>query len=197
MIASKGFSQKTMEKIWGNAEITTIEIVSDEVSLVTISSNKSDTIKLKTKVEGENYEYIMLEVLKKDHLLAIRPIFTPFFEANNDKLAAHKVVAIEMELEIPEKTAIFIGSSLASVKTQGIFNQIHLELRNGNCELLDFQGNATLATRNGSIAVIAQENVSAKAQSKRGKVKNNLFKAAKYFIEAKSINGDISLQKKQ
>jgi len=186
-----------MEKIWDTKRITNIEVVSNQVSSVVILSNKSDSIKLTTKVEGENYKQVMLEVLEKDSTLFVRPVFSPFFQPNNDKLSVHKVLSVEMIFEVPEKINAHINSSLASVSTQGYFNQLYIKLLNGNCRLINFKGNAVLWTQNGNISATVKENVSAIAKSNKGAVKNYLPTTAKYIIEAKSINGNISLQKKQ
>jgi DUF4097 and DUF4098 domain-containing protein YvlB len=56
-----------------------------------------------------------------------------------------------------------------------------------------FQGNALLKTSQGSIKVNAQIHVSGQAFSKNGKVMNSLPLKGKYFIEAESIDGNISL----
>jgi len=182
-----------MEREFDAANYSVIVINSDDIFNISISTESSDKIKIVTHIEGENYENVLLSILEEDGQLRIQPVFSPYFEAKNDKLAAHKVLAIEMELRIPENFDIRINSSLSSVIARGRFLSFEASLGVGNCILEDFIGNAKIKTKQGFIKVFTQDRVSGKAFSKKGKVINELKKNGKYSIEAESFEGDISL----
>ncbi len=195
ILSANCFSQKTIEKEIDATLINSIEINSDLVNSITVFSSNTNVIKVTTKIEGEHYENVILSLIEKDHKLYINPDFTPFFEADNDKLAAHKVQSIEMNLLIPERLELSIKSKIASVQSNGSFNSIFVILENGNCTLREFIGNAVIKTNIGFIAVYAKEKIFGEALSKKGIIINNLSENinSKYRIFAESKVGSISL----
>jgi len=193
LVTAQCFSQKTFEKVFEASGINSLIINSDSIFTVYITSKKTNKITVKTKVAGETYENVVLNTAEENGKLIITIGYSPFFKTENDKLAAHKVIAIDMEIVIPERLQIEIISKIASVITKGTFNKIITRLENGNCELIDFYGNALLQSKVGSIKVSAKTNVAGIAVSTKGTIINNLKKKGKYLIEAESIEGSITL----
>ncbi|MCB0464110.1 MAG: hypothetical protein KDC78_00335 [Aequorivita sp.] len=173
--------------------IKTLSIVDDAIYKITIQSSEESTIKILAHISGEHSESVIMEEKIVDGTLSLKTGFAPFFTLENDKLAAHKVMAIEVNITLPKKMAVIIKSKLASVYTNGIFENLDISLENGNCILIDFLGNAHLKTLAGNITVHAQKNVSGKAISKHETVVNKLSSQGKFIVEAESINGVISL----
>ncbi len=190
-------AQKVIERNFNVSGITTIESTSDVIYHIKITSRNTDQIKIKTKIEGENYENVVLGIIEENNTIQIKTSFTPFFEAKNDKLAAHKVISIEMELIVPESMAIKIEAEIASVEIFGKYVSVSALLENGNCLLNNFIGDALLKTKQGFIKVYALEETFGLANSKQGTVINELSKAnvksSKYRIETESFKGNISL----
>jgi len=194
LIFTESYSQKSLEKKWDASAISAIEINSDAVFNVKITSmESSENIILKTQIDGETYEFVLISTSINKKKLKISTGYSPFFSFKNDKLAAHKLISIEMELIVPESMDIAVFSSLASVNAIGNFNMLRTELYNGNCLLEDFSGNAILQTRLGTISAFCEPNVAGIANSKDGKIINKLPKRAKYTVNAESIHGAIIL----
>lgn len=194
LIFSECYSQKILEREWDALAISSIEIDSDAVFNVKISSQKSsEKIILKTYIDGETYESVLISASVENKKLKISTGYSPFFSFKNDKLAAHKLISIEMELLVPEDMELAVFSSLASVTANGSFKMMRTELYNGNCLLKEFSGNAILQTRLGTITAYCKPNVAGKANSKDGKIINKLPKRAKFLIVAKSTHGAITL----
>ncbi len=189
------FGQKTIEKGWEDIGIDKIEIISDQIFRIEAKSKDTRFINLRTEIEGENYENVVIDTAIKDKTLTITTGFTPYFNAANDKLAAHKVISIELYLEVPEGKELFVSSMLASFKAEGVFENIYTGLFRGNCELINYRGNAQLNTRHGNIEVYAQPSVKGLAKSQRGYIVLDLPITGNYLVEARSVNGDISLLK--
>jgi len=191
------FAQKVIERNFNASEITSIEINSDVIYHIKIISEKTEYIKIKTQVEGENYENVVLGIIEENNTLHINISYTPFFEAKNDKLAAHKVISIEMELIVPENMAINIKAEIASLEIDGKYGDVSVLLGSGNCSLTNFKGDAMLKTKQGFITVYASKKTLGTAISKKGTVINELskvnVKSSKYRIEAESFKGNISL----
>lgn len=189
------FAQKRIERLWDATELRTLEIVSDEVNSIRIASGNKDKIQLIVRIEGEHSEQVVLQVSEAQKILSINTGRTPYFKAQNDKLAAHKVLSIEMEVLIPASITLGIESQLASVYTKGPIQNLVMDLVEGTILLDEFEGEASLYTKNGSITVHAMPGVTAIARSLEGQVENELTSNGKYELAAWSVNGDISLLK--
>lgn len=186
-------SQKILEKQLDASETTQLLIASDMINLISITSEKTDQIKIITKIAGENRENVILTTFEENNKLTIGTGFTPYFEAENDKLAAHKVISVEMQITIPDFLIVEIDTKIASVDVAGNYDVFRANLEYGNCELNDFLGHAMIKTVHGNILVYAPKNVSGRAFSNKGSVINYLPGNAKYTIIAESRDGDISL----
>lgn len=196
-MTTNGFAQKVIDKSWDTGGIERLEIISNDIFNIVIISNDTTRINVITKIEGEHYENVVLNISEKNKTLTLSTGFTPYFQAVNDKLAAHKVISIEMELYISKRLEVFVRSSMTSLTTHGSFKDLQVELGDGNCVLNNFVGNAQLFTGNGNITVIAHKTVKARAKTKRGKITNQLSTTGNFTIDAESVNGDITLLKSQ
>jgi hypothetical protein len=194
---SEGFAQKILEKSWDAKEIEGLEIISDEVFKINLFSEETDQIQLITRIEGENYEQVVVQVSEAHQTIRLTTGYTPYFEATNDKLAAHKVISIEMDLYVPEHLEVFIQGAIVSVETLGVFKKLRLELDTGNCELHGFEGDALLNTKSGNITVYGKSDVFATGATKGGTLRNELSSPEKFRVRAQSVNGDITLLKSQ
>jgi len=184
-----------IEKTWDADAFDKLEISSDEVYKIKIIAEPTSEIKLISQIDGENYENLNIGASEKNKTLTLKPTYRPYFKPKNDKLAAHKVISIEMILTIPESMEVAISAKIASLEIQGSLQKLDVNLRDGHCFLKDFVGNARINTRDGDITVYAQHWVEGKAISKYGIIKNELSSKGKYLIQAESVNGNISLLK--
>ncbi|MBT0606976.1 DUF4097 family beta strand repeat-containing protein [Aequorivita echinoideorum] len=186
-------AQKIFQKEISSEGINTVIINDDFISEIKVLSTKLKNIIIEARVSGENEENVVIQEIFEGSKLFISAAFMPFFEAEDDKLAAHKILSVSLQIHIPENFTIKINSKKASVFTVGNFEIIEMGLEEGNCVLQNFKGNAKLQTKSGDITVYAKEGVSAEAISKNGSVQNQLPKKRKFHIKAESINGSIML----
>jgi hypothetical protein len=193
LFSSEIYSQKTIQKQWDQKAVDTVLIASDAVYNVRITSEETKTITLTTSVEGEIYESVVVEEVISGRTLQIDTGFSPFFSPKNDKLAAHKVLSVEMVLVIPNDVAVIIRSKNASVLAKGKMVFLETALERGHCILENFQGDARLFSIFGDIYVWAQTGVGGRASSEKGEVRNALKLQGDFFIEAESVNGSVSL----
>ena len=191
------YAQKVIDKSWDITGFDRLEIISDDIFNIVIFSNDTTSINVVTKIEGEPYENVVLNISEKNKTLTLSTGFTPYFQAVNDKLAAHKVISIEMELYISNKLEVFVRSTMTSLITHGSFMDLQVELGKGNCVLNDFEGDAHLFTIDGNITVIAHDTVKAEGKTRNGKLISELSTIGNYAILAESVNGDITLLKSQ
>ncbi|OAB80114.1 hypothetical protein [Cochleicola gelatinilyticus] len=186
-------AQKQMQKTWDASSFETLFIKSDAVYTITVISEKRNTISISTSIEGESSETVVVNASEINNTLTISTSRIPFFISKNDKLAAHKVLAIEMELKIPEDINFKVKSSMASVTLSGIFKEVSLALEAGNCIATKFKGNATIETKSGFITIEADDACEGIAISKYNTATNSLRTSGKYKIIATSIYGTVSL----
>lgn len=186
-------AQKVIEKEYSVDGINTLSIKDDSIFKIKITSSERESIKSTFHISGEHSEAIIIEEYLIEGKLLLKTGVMPYFAFENDKLAAHKVMAVEVELNIPERISVEIKSKLASVECFGNIPNLEVFLQNGNCSIIAFSGNAHLKTGLGNIKVSAKKNVSGKAISKNGTVKNTLPKKGKFLVEAESSNGNINM----
>ncbi len=194
VISYSTFAQKNSEKKIAAEGIQKIEIISDDIFQINIISKAVEEITLNSKIQGEHFENIVVSTSIENGVFIIKTSYSPFYKPDNDKLAAHKLISVEVDLIIPINLEIYIKSQIASVNASGTFKNIEVGLENGNCTIDNFLGNANLQTKNGFINVLSKPNVSGRIISKHGNVKNKLPKIGKYLIKAESITGSILLQ---
>ena len=120
----------------------------------------------------------------------------PVFKDANDKLSAHKVISIEVILEIPENLNVFLKSKNANVIVKGLYSKVALNSDSGNCSFNSFHGNARIDTREGNIAM-QTNHANIIATSKKGYIKNEEIDSGTNQIVIKTINGNVTVTKSQ
>jgi len=193
-VVTTSFSQKVIQK---ELNITGIKnVVVDGIGFykITIASSTTKKLTVKTTIEGEYAENTLLEVKTEPNTLTIGKGFVPFFEKDNDKLAAHKVESLELEITIPENLNVTVSSDIGTFNGSGRFDFLTVALRQGACQLHNFVGNAAIKTNQGDIYVqTVPDSVSGIGNSTYGTVKNTLTGGHQFLIEAQSTQGDITL----
>ena len=198
------FSQKVTEREMDATDVVEIAVLADEVFSISIESEERETVKIQAIIEGEYYESVLLQVTseaisenKIEQRLSIGTGYTPFFEKENDKLAAHKVISIDLLITIPKNLKVSVSSSLASVQAKGSFESLNVSIKNGHCLLVEFKGNTQIHTQNGDITFYANEKskkqYSVDAITKKGILINHFDAGNIYHLEARSVLGNISL----
>lgn len=186
-------AQKAIQKEYAAEDVQTLSIVDDALFKITVHSTTEKNIQLSAHISGEHAEEVIIAENLSGKTLSLKTGYTPFLVLENDKLAAHKVMAIEIELVVPSTISIEITSKLAAVTAVGHFKDLSVSIENANCHLLRFSGNAHIKTKDGNILVLAENMVSGTAFSENGTAENTLGKHEKYTVVAESVNGTIKL----
>lgn len=187
-------AQKQTEKQWNALQIEKVDINGEGIFKINIKNSESNTIDLVVKFEGEHSENLVIIDSVSHGVLKLSTDFQPLFKADNDKLSAHKVLSVELQLSIPKHIDLNIKSDIAQTKIEGQFPNVFIELRTGNCTLDPFFGNATINTISGNIN-IKTNNAKTIAKSKTGIVDVKQFKLALYQLNLQTVNGNINVSK--
>ena len=187
------FAQKRIENIYDAQNINSIYINSDAIFKISIRAQKGKEISVYTIIEGETYESSLLHAVVADQRLEISTGRTPDFVPFNDKLSAHKVLSIELEITIPQGLDIDIHSTLAEVTLTGKVRDIQVNLGRGG-----FLGNelrfreSVINTLYGNVILNSkQANVTASSRNGKLTIQPSLNEGPMCTIE--SIYGDIEV----
>ena len=192
----QSMGQKRITKSYDAQGITSISVNSDDIFKIDIQTTKTDKITLTTQIEGESYESTLLNTAIVGHDLSITTGKTPDFTPFNDKLSAHKVLSIVLEISIPEGFDIQINSTLAAVQIKGSIGNLYCSLGRGGCELsnMRFRESINIATISGNIYVKSPP-ARILAQSRNGKVVIPQDLEGKKSVKLETIYGDILVHK--
>lgn len=187
-------AQSIVERKIAVDHIEQLHLKVDEVFGVYISTNpKLNELKIKSYSEGEYAQNIGFNFTEENKTLTIQTVFPEILTSGYDKLSAHKVFAVRLEIEIPEYKSVIIQSDLASVYGSGNYTYFETELKSGRCELYHFSGKALINTFKGDIEVeTLQENITAYSTHGEVKLSPSFKKGNK--ISLKSIDGDINVR---
>ena len=163
---------------------------------ISVEAKPTDKIKIHSRAEGENSESIVLVTEVKNNNLYIAAKLQPVFKEANDKLSAHKVISIEVILEIPEKMNILLNSNNTSIIVKGLYKMVTVSSNNGNCFFNVFSGKAKIYTREGNIAM-QTNHADITATSKNGYVKKEKIDSGTNQIIIKTINGNVTVTRSQ
>lgn len=194
LVVHLSIAQKQTEKQWNAQQIEKVDINGEGIFKINIKNSESNTIDLLVNFEGEHSEHLVIIDSVSQGVLKLSTGFQPLFKADNDKLSAHKVLSVELQLSIPKHIHLNIKSDIAQTKVEGRFPNVFIELKTGNCTLDPFFGNATVNTINGNINV-KTNNVKTIAKSKTGIVDVKQFKLALYQLKLQTVNGTINVSK--
>jgi len=192
------FAQKKLFKTYDAGDIHTVFVESDDIFQIKCTTAQTNTITIYTQIDGETFESTLLHSEIVDGVLKITTGRTPDFVPFNDKLSAHKVLSIVLEVILPEGLSIDVYSTLASVHAAGGYDQVRVNLGRGSCHLSSFRfresvaintivGNITIETKNAKIL----------AQSRNGNVVISKGITGVKTMELQTIEGDITVIKSQ
>lgn len=185
-------AQKTTVEVIDAQHITAIQFDSEEVYKITVKTAPVDEISLKTHTEGEYYNNISLDREINGSTLYLKSRFRESLQGGFDKLSAHKIFVMEVELTIPEDLEVEITSNIGSVYMTGTYSNVFLELKTGSAYLDNFLGNAVINTFDGNIEV-QSPSISVKAESRHGAVEVPIIAQGVHHLKLKSINGNIKV----
>ncbi len=186
------YGQKNEQRIIEAKGIKGIMITSDQFFKIDVSSIKTDKITIKSEISGETFETMVINSKVKNEFLEIDASRNPFFKDLDDKLAAHKVMSIVLNITVPEGFEFWVESALAAVNVQGDYELIELNLGRGDCRLSHFRGSGKINTRSGNIYVNTQ-NCNIDGSSRHGKEHIENVTQGSHHLELKSIAGTITV----
>ncbi|MCG9971305.1 hypothetical protein [Christiangramia crocea] len=194
LVSCLALAQRDTEEKIDAGNIKTIRIDADEVYRIRLTTTEVSTITLRTHSEGEYYDDIILDTSLKGDEFRLSSRYPEILSGGYDKLSAHKVFSLEIELEVPKGMEVIIKSNLASVIVKGDYESVYADLKQGYCHLLSYSGSAVINTYSGDIYVETTSGL-IEARSRNGEVNIPEFLPGRKPLRLTSIDGDIRVLK--
>ena len=190
LITTSVFGQSTIDKRIDVSLYKEVIITLDHTFFVDVTNSVDNNLIMSAVSEGEYKDLVLIKVQKEADRISIEDDIQPFSEQYNDKLSAHKVVALKIKLQIPKNLKVTIRSKIASLQMDANFKSIFVELQSGDCSIASFIGDAVINTFGGSIIMHTNRAV-VTATSRSGIVAlEDIY--GTHQVQLKSISGDIS-----
>ncbi|WP_092465747.1 hypothetical protein [Winogradskyella thalassocola] len=197
ILFSSGISlkaQNVLEKNITAEKIDTISINANQIFRISVSTSKTDKIKIRSTLDGEYQNEFQVVLSENNHMLKLSLEHLSFNDIPDDKRNAHKVIAATLHLEIPEDLALNIVSDIGSVDLKGDFNSLYIQLLQGQCYIEGDAKTAMINTFDGDINVVTKH-AEVVANSNHGKITLDDFSDAISIWNLKSIKGNITVVK--
>ena len=190
-----GFSQKKVEHVITiDDSITRLLFDLDNVFTIKLSSTKSNQVVIKAISEGEYANHFVITEKRDSHTLHISGNIAFTFPNYQDKLSAHKVHAIAIEILVPEHLQTFVSSDIGNVSITGMYSFLSTNLFSGNCYLNMVSGIFDLKTVNGDINLTTKSGM-VNAVSKSGTITQEVLPLGKSSFQLKTAKGNINIVK--
>lgn len=188
-------AQKTVKKTVPNSSIAAVEIDVNNCFETTMTTSKTEELTVFATIEGEYKKDVILNVKQDGSNVLVSAGFSPNFENPNDKLSAHKVVSIALEIIVPEYQRVQVHGGSCNVFATGIYERLKITLNDGSCTLKNAGKKVLVRTQSGNINV-ESKSAEIMASSKFGTVQKNTIPAGDNSFILTSISGNIGLAKK-
>lgn len=191
-----GHSQNTLTKTIAVSDFSSVLIQGNQIFNISVRTINEDVIKITSTLDGEYQNNFQIGTKIEGGKLVLNLVPISFEEIPDDKRNAHKVIAANLEIEVPENFDIDIKSDVGSAEITGMFNNLFVKLLQGSCTANATGNVVTIHTVEGDIMVITKY-AKVVANSNRGKVTIDEFdsKESKWFL--RSVKGDITVAKQE
>lgn len=100
-----------------------------------IDTHQKNYIQTELSAEGEYRDMYNLSILESKEIYDISLSKNPLYANFNDKLSAHKVLAITLKMLVPSQMALDIDGLNSIVYTKGDYRELNVFLNEGVCYL--------------------------------------------------------------
>lgn len=187
-------AQKKVQKTIKASSISLLQIDAANCFEVQLKTGNTDKIVVNARLEGEYSKDLEIVVFEDGGTLFLNAGFSADFINPNDKLSAHKVVSIALEVIVPKWKNIRIYGTNTRVVVNGNYSDLNIVLADGSCELNQVGQNVTVKTQSGNIILKAKSGEIV-ATSKYGLVSQKSFPKGTNHFNLYTVTGNIELKK--
>ena len=189
-------AQQIIERSWPSEDITSLKIDGEFIHKIFIETEATNTISVKSRIEGEYHEQVVLVSEVDANTLHISAKFQPLFVKANDKLSAHKIQSVTLEVKLPSHMTLLLSAINSEIDLNGNYKNVIVDLKSGFCRLKNFSGEAIVNTIDANISVNTTFAI-VEAFSKYGIVQQEPVPHGINRLRLKSLNGNITVTKSE
>ena len=183
-------AQKIIRKTVVNPNTQFIQIDTKNCYQATFDTVVGNELKVQASIEGEYAKDLVVKIEEDGINVTVSADFLPSFIAPNDKLSAHKVVSISLNVTLPEYSDLRVYGTNCRVTGAGKFNSVDIILADGDCILNTESEVASIKTQRGDITIHTSEG-KIDAKSIYGTVDINKLPEGNLIYILQSVEGDI------
>jgi hypothetical protein len=147
-------AQKITQRTLAIDNVEEVRINTEKIFQLNIYSTHQKNITVETRMEGEYYRDVKVATATKNKQLQLSCELVEGFQMPNDKLSAHKVFAITMNIYIPKQLKVQLEGDETQVYVRGSYKKFWAVLLTGNYTLEDLVGEVKIQTKKGNIHYI-------------------------------------------
>lgn len=187
-------AQKKIEKTLAlDKDISAVVFDLEHVFSIKLKSTKNSKVTIRAISEGEYANHFVVTEKSIGNLMTVsgRVAFT--YPNNQDKLSAHKVHAIAIEITVPERLKTTLNSDIGNLNATGFYEQLTANFKSGNCMLNQASGHFVIQTINGNISLTAK-NAQVISETRTGLVTQQQLIDGRSMFKLKTIKGNINIE---
>lgn len=130
-----GLAQRRLQKTFLDDHVKSVIISGDQCFEINLGTTPTQEVVVQADMEGEYQNDVFIEMETIGNSLRIGTNFAPNFERPNDKLSAHKVLSIRLNVLLPEWLKVSLSAVDCQVATTGNYRELQIMLSGGGCSL--------------------------------------------------------------
>ena len=186
------FGQVQWNKTLKDLDLRGITIDMRFIQGLNLTTHRSADVLLNTQSEGEYQLQYVVVTQHENRWLTVYPQRVPAFNNLNDKLSAHKVIAMNLEMRVPESIVVEIEANQGKLEVSGLYRELNVQLDEGSLKLSHRAEQSTIKTKGASVHLnVASGTVDSK--SEKGLVIGQITPNPDYLYTISSQYGPIYL----
>lgn len=187
-------AQKVVKKSIINTSTSAIQIDASNCFEINIENADSDIMIVSAIIDGEYKNDLVLSVKEEGTTVLVSAGFQPNFKNPNDKLSAHKVVSIALNIRVPKNKNVNVFGTSCNVAVIGDYEKLKVTMNDGICSFFNVYGSVDVFTQSGNI-LIESEAATIDCKSKYGIVDGELIPNNENQFYLRTITGDILIKR--
>ena len=186
--------QKLVKKAFITPETQFIQVDSQNCYKLSVTTSEQEEGSVAASIEGEYSKDLLVAIEQKGATVLISTGFQPNFTNPNDKLSAHKVISIELNISLPEYKEVSIYGTNCNVLAEGNYKRLNVKLADGTCTLENILETVEVNTQKGNIFLSTFDG-DITAKSIYGEVVRETIPKGDNVFVLNTVEGNIYLKK--